>query len=754
MTTGLKIKYFKINEFKISGVAGKMTTESAHEDDNFGTEKGSTAIISALGEDRRNRIYSGLYMGRSDTSLQVRQASLHVWKVIVSNTPRTLKEILPTLFNILLSCLASANPGRRQIAAGTLVDIVRKLGERILPDIIPILEHGLKSGERSEQRQGVCIGLSEIMANISKDNVMAFSDSLVPTVRLALMDPLIEVRAAGARTFDNLHAMIGVKALEEVVLYLYNEMRQHQQAGSHELAERALDGLKQLMLVKSRACLPFLVPYLTQPPVDIQSLCALCSCANIEILGRHLNKILHTLVQALAINYQKSETESNVISNDQWINDCEVLLVSVQDPDGIRSIVHDLLQQITDSKSNTSTKLAALDMLNWFCSKTEADYSAHVDDLVKNMLNLFVEKNDKILLKAWTCLNSCIDTLKGIALIQRLPVIRQTLRLLTQFHFSNQTQEYYSHTMSESSPEVIKNYKLYLLPGFCIPKKGLTCLLPIFKEGLLNGPPDVKEQSALTLCECIKLADGDSLKPSVMNITGPLIRVLGERYNWSIKSAILDAIYFLLLKVDITLKPFLPQLQPTFMKNLVDANRVVRIKSGCALAKLLLMNPRLDTIVLEIQNNLLKSTTNVPDQATKETLINSLRLCLNNVGGKLQEDTKNQLLQFLLSDAYLYNATEHSIRAVSAGAIGSLLVHLSEASLNQVLGDMLNYEKYGPSAGKTGWIYVHSNCMSLSAVIKQSPSTLLKRADLLPKLSSFIQHCANHDRVRVNYYNI
>lgn len=88
--------------YKISGVLGKMTTESAHEDDNFGTEKGSVAIVKSLGEERRNRIFAGLYMGRSDVSLNVRQAALHVWKIIVSNTPKTLREILPTLFNLLL----------------------------------------------------------------------------------------------------------------------------------------------------------------------------------------------------------------------------------------------------------------------------------------------------------------------------------------------------------------------------------------------------------------------------------------------------------------------------------------------------------------------------------------------------------------------------------------------------------------------------------------------------------------------------
>ena len=64
----------------------------------------------------------------------------------------------------------------------TLGDLVRKLGEKILPEIIPILEKGLES-ERDDERQGVCIGLSEIMASTSKDMVMAFVENLVPTLR-------------------------------------------------------------------------------------------------------------------------------------------------------------------------------------------------------------------------------------------------------------------------------------------------------------------------------------------------------------------------------------------------------------------------------------------------------------------------------------------------------------------------------------------------------------------------------------------
>lgn len=85
------------------------------------------AIITALGVDRRNRVLAGLYMGRSDTQLVVRQASLHVWKIVVSNTPRTLREILPTLFGLLLGFLASTCADKRTVSVPGLASDHRAL---------------------------------------------------------------------------------------------------------------------------------------------------------------------------------------------------------------------------------------------------------------------------------------------------------------------------------------------------------------------------------------------------------------------------------------------------------------------------------------------------------------------------------------------------------------------------------------------------------------------------------------------------
>ena len=71
-----------------------------------------------------------------------------------------------------------------------------------------MLEEGLHS-EDMQERQGVCIGLSEIIQHTSRDYMQLYADSLLPTIRSALCDREGEVRAAAAWTFQSLHSTVG-----------------------------------------------------------------------------------------------------------------------------------------------------------------------------------------------------------------------------------------------------------------------------------------------------------------------------------------------------------------------------------------------------------------------------------------------------------------------------------------------------------------------------------------------------------------
>ena len=59
----------------------------------------------------------------------------------------------------------------------------------------------------------------------------------------------------------------------------------------------------------------------------------------------------------------------------------------------------------------------------------------------------------------------------------------------------------------------------------------------------------MKEQAAQGLGEVIRLTSAEALQPSVVHITGPLIRILGDRFNWSVKAAVLETLAVLLAKV-------------------------------------------------------------------------------------------------------------------------------------------------------------------------------------------------------------
>lgn len=170
-----------------------------------------------------------------------------------------------------------------------------------------MLESGLGSHD-SLERQGVCIGLSEIIRQTSRDNVMLYVDSLLPTVRNALCDEDKEVRAAAAKTFDSLHSTVGEQALHmHTPLTLHTQNTHHTRTGPRILDEVlaplladlnspskcdiALDGLKQVMAVKSKVVLPHIIPQLIQPPVHTKALSLLSSVAGERILKSHDNDV-------------------------------------------------------------------------------------------------------------------------------------------------------------------------------------------------------------------------------------------------------------------------------------------------------------------------------------------------------------------------------------------------------------------------------------------------------------------------------
>ena len=104
------------------------------------------------------------------------------------------------------------------------------------------------------------------MSSTSKDMVLTFVDSLVPTLRKALCESDQAIRQAAAITFDSLHSTVGGRALDDI---LPSMLEQLSYASMHEYT---LVGLRQIMANKSRAGSRYLSPQLTASPVNTKTL--------------------------------------------------------------------------------------------------------------------------------------------------------------------------------------------------------------------------------------------------------------------------------------------------------------------------------------------------------------------------------------------------------------------------------------------------------------------------------------------------
>ncbi|KAH9784176.1 protein ILITYHIA [Citrus sinensis] len=649
--------------FKVAGTSGKALLEGGSDDEGASTEAHGRAIIEVLGRDKRNEVLAALYMVRSDVSLSVRQcplpfgqAALHVWKTIVANTPKTLKEIMPVLMNTLISSLASSSSERRQVAGRALGELVRKLGERVLPSIIPILSRGLKDPSAS-RRQGVCIGLSEVMASAGKSQLLSFMDELIPTIRTALCDSILEVRESAGLAFSTLFKVLsstqsaGMQAIDEIVPTLLHALEDDQ------TSDTALDGLKQILSVRTTAVLPHILPKLVHLPLSAFNAHALGALA--EVAGPGLNFHLGTILPALLSAMGDDDMDVQSLAKE-----AAETVTLVIDEEGIESLVSELLKGVGDNQASIRRSSAYL--IGYFYKNSKLYLVDEAPNMISTLIVLLSDSDSTTVAAAWEALSRVVASVP-----------------------------------KEGGP--------ILIPGFCLPK-ALQPLLPIFLQGLISGSAELREQAALGLGELIEVTSEQSLKEFVIPITGPLIRIIGDRFPWQVKSAILSTLSIIIRKGGIALKPFLPQLQTTFIKCLQDSTRTVRSSAALALGKLSALSTRVDPLVGDLLSSL-----QVSDAGIREAILTALKGVLKHAGKSVSSAVKIRVYSVLKD--LVYHDDDH-VRVSAASILGIMSQYMEDGQLADLLQELLNL------ASSPAWAARHGSVLVFATFLRHNPSAI------------------------------
>jgi len=653
--------------FNLTGISGKTEAEDVEENANEAGE----SLLEVLGEEKRNKVLSALYICRCDTSGLVRTSAMGVWKALVYS-PRTLRELVPTLTQFLIRRLASSNMEQKVIASNALGELIRKAGEGVLATLLPTLEEGLQTSTDTDAREGICIALRELINSASADSLEDYEKTLISVVRTALVDSDGDVREAAAEAFDSLQKILGKRAVDQVLPYLLTLLR------SEADAENALSALLTLLTeaTRSNIILPNLLPTLLTSPISAFNARALASLAEVasSSMTRRLPNILNALMDNLVVckdDALRSELDTSF----------GTVLLSVDEYDGLNAMMSVMLAL---ARNDDHRKRAAADShLAKFFETAEVDFSRYHPDLIRALLIAFDDSDSDVVKAAWNALNALTQKLRKEEMESLVVSTRQTLNHVGVTGHS--------------------------LPGFSLPK-GINAILPIFLQGLMNGTAEQRTQAALGISDLIDRASAESLRPFVTQITGPLIRVVSER-SVELKAAILLTLNNLLEKIPTFLKPFLPQLQRTFAKSLADpSSEILRSRAAKALGTLITMTPRVDPLIAELVTG--SKTT---DAGVRNAMLTALYEVVSKAGTNMNEISRNAILGLIDSDT---NESDAALTITYAKLLGALIKVLPEDLASTLIkGRVLT----APQTNRS--------ILALNAVLVDSPTSLTGALD-------------------------
>jgi len=663
--------------FNLTGIKASDDDEEEEEDQEAVKEAG-VSLREILGEEKRNKILSALYVCRCDTSGAVRAAAVNVWKALV-HSPRILKELVPTLTQLIIRRLGNSNMEHKVIASNALGELIRKAGDGVLATLLPTLEEGLQTTSDVDAKEGICLALKELIASASPEALEDHEKTLISVIRTALTDSDEDVREAAAEAFDSLQQIVGKRAIDQVLPFLLNLLR------TEEEADNALAALLTLLTetTRSNIILPNLIPTLITPPISAFNAKALASLS--KVAGAAMNRRLPNIINSLMDNIVNCEEEG--LREDLDVS-FDTVILSIDEYDGLNVVMNVLLQLLKHEdhrkRSATATHLAK------FFAEADVDYSRYNQDIIRALLISFDDRDKEVVKASWSALSEFTKKLKKEEMEALVPSTRQTLLQV--------------------------GVAGHNLAGFELPK-GINAILPIFLQGLMNGTTDQRVSAALAISDIVDRTSEASLKPFVTQITGPLIRVVSER-STDVKSAILLTLNNLLEKMPTALKPFLPQLQRTFAKSLADTSSdLLRSRAAKALGTLIKFTPRVDPLIAELVTG--SKTT---DPGVKTAMLKALYEVISKAGSNMGETSRAAVLGLIDTES---DERDDAMTMTNAKLFGALIKNVSEDVATGMLKNRVMTKDFS-----------HSSVLALNAVLHESPDSLLGSSlvDDLPEL--------------------
>lgn len=256
--------------------------------------------------------------------------------------------------------------------------------------------------------------------------------------------------------------------------------------------------------VRANSVFPVLIPTLIVQPITAFNARALG--ALVKVAGSALNKRLDTILNALVKSLEKEQDEDIKADIQSAI---ESLLESVVDADGVHQLEMLLIGWAKDN--NGVRRATGCRTFATLCQVSQADTSDYRVDWIRILVSALDDVVPEVVDAAWEALDHFVKTIDKDELEDLVVPLRRTISGM-------------------SAPG-------QYVRGFSRPK-GVQSIVPILLAGVLSGTQEQRENAALGIGELVQRTSEAAIKPYIIQLTGPLIRVIsGQGLAPQIKSA-------------------------------------------------------------------------------------------------------------------------------------------------------------------------------------------------------------------------
>ncbi|EZG78376.1 hypothetical protein GNI_037400 [Gregarina niphandrodes] len=609
-------------------------------------EGGQQMQLEVLTLERRAYILSAIYLARGDDQPEVKQHASVVWKRVVQNTPRTVKELLPILTRRLMDLLGSGDFTKEGIASRCMEELIAKHGEKLLPEVMGVFLKTLQAEKEKRAFRGVFLGLQAVVLAapplllrkhlgqvlpIIRDSLLSGDD---PAVReqvvkaVALMAAAEEEAKKEAAQTKKKPAAKKEAAVPEVSIHAGLLLPLLRQCTAGE-DERLLDTVRLLMGVDSKLVLADTLALCREGALTVAKVRTLATlrhaggtavASNLRALLRILENGLNTENYAVLAPHVRAALEGwcAALSAEQVVGKLLPLLTDMLELNAAkltgsasdwRAFARDHDLSIVWSAANfraatTETQREPRPIAPWsralvamavgaLCRGAESSCALWIKplstDLFDELLPLaLLDLDEFVVAECALMLQSLVKTVDRAVLVLLATAVHRVLRRALPKPGEEMPSE------EEELPG--------RLPG-AVDKGCFEGLIAILQPALLYGSAEVKEQAASAFSELIGASDKPTLSAVAVKLAGQLIRGFAERASTPVKRCVLSSLTQLLRVVGGPLRLLVPQLQSSFVRCITDEELGVQAAQALTLLSAL-AGPRVNLLLSELARTL------------------------------------------------------------------------------------------------------------------------------------------------------